>query len=235
MNCKSKENFHLEELVSDIEKTNLSEKEQILFKFFQRDTEDVIIERMRDLYYFYGPRNYDDWLDDEMCARQFWCDVKDAAEEDEWTLKIKLTPDDREALEDARLGNIGRELFASIVTWFFDHGFIRTDITVWNCRIFRYLDSYLITKENIILGVFRHYEDIRDIEGINEEIIECLKKYIPSRMLRILEAKIDADERRFENDSEEISLTDQEKEVIRVTNEYLKPLADGVYRIIFEA
>ena len=235
MDCKSKENFHLEELVSDIEKTNLSEKEQILFKFFQRDTEDVIIERMRDLYYFYGPRNYDDWLDDEMCARQFWCDVKDAAEEDEWTLKIKLTPDDREALEDARLGYVGRELFATIVTWFFDHEFIRSDITVWNCRVFRYLDAYLITKESITMDIFRHYEDIRDINKIHEEVMEYFEKTIPSRILRILKKEFDIDEEEFKNTLSGAEHTEQEKELIKIANCCLKPHAESVYKIVFSA
>lgn len=235
MNCKSRENFHLDELVSDIEKTGLSEKEQILLKFFQRDTEEVIIERIRDLYYYYGPRNYDDWLDDEMTARTFWHDVKDAAEEDEWMGKVKLTPDDREALEDARLGYVGRELFATIVTWFFNYGFIRNDITTWNCRIFRYLDSYLMTEESIVFGVFRHYEDIRDIEEIHKEIIKYLKKYIPRRILRILEATIDSDEKRFENDSEETLLTEQERNIIELANGYLKSMAEDIYKIVFEA
>lgn len=233
MECKSKENFHLEELVSDIEKTGLSEKEQILFKFFQRVTEDIILERMRDLYYFYGPRNYDDWLEDEMCVRQFWYDVKDAAEEDEWNLKIKLTPDDREALEDARLGYVGRELFATIVTWFFDHGFIRSDITVWNCRLFRYLDGYLIT-ENIIMDIFRHYEGIRDINGIHKEVMEYLEKTIPSRILRILKKEINIDEEEFKNTLSGAEHTQQEKELIKIANCCLKPHAESIYKIIFK-
>lgn len=235
MSCKLKESFHLDELVSDIEKTGPSKEEQILFKFFQRDAEEVIVERMRDLYYYYGIRKYDDWLEDEMCARTFWHDVKDAAEEDEWTLKIKLTPDDREALEDARLGNVGRELFAVIVTWFFDHGFIRSDITTWNCRIFRYLDSYMMTKENIVTGIFHHYEDIRDINEIHEEVMEYLEKTIPSRILRILKKTIDIDEEIFEDIRGETEFTKQEKELIGIANCCLKPHAENVYRIIFAA
>ena len=235
MDCKTKESFHLDELISDIEKTGLSKKEQILFKFFQRDTEDIIVERMRDLYYFYGIRKYDDWLEDEMCARTFWHDVKDAAEEDEWTVKIKLTPDDREALEDARLGDIGRELFAAIVTWFFDHGFIRGDITVWNCRVFRYLDAYLMTKENIIMGIFRHYEDIRDIDEINEEVMEYFEKSIPSRILRILKKEIDVDEEEFKNNLSGAEHTQQEKELVKIVNCCLKPHAEIIYKIVFSA
>lgn len=228
MDCKSKENFHFKDLVSDIEKTNLSEKEQILFKFFQRDTEDVIIERMRDLYYFYGLRSYDDWLDDEMTARTFWYDVKDAAEEDEWIGKVKFTPDDREALEDARLGYVGRELFATIVTWFFDHGFIRSDITEWNCRVFRFLDAYLMTKENVVMDIFRHYEDIRDINEINEEVMVYLRKNIPRRVLRILVKIIN------EYTIGEIELNEQEKNLVELANYCLKPHAENIYKIIFE-
>ena len=233
MNCRTKEEFHLEELILDIEKTKLSEKEEILLKFFQTISEDTVISNVRDAYYHRIPKEYEVYAG-EPEARAFWDEVKDVAEYDAYQGKIKLSPDDMEALDDACKGAIGIGLYVKITEWFYEHGFIRSDITIWNCRLFRYLDSYLMTKENIILGVFHHYEDIGNIEEIRKEAMEFLQKRIPNRIFKILEKKIDTDEKFFEGELDKTEPTEQEESITKLVNEYLKPLAEDIYNIVFK-
>ncbi len=234
MECRPKKDFRLKELIFDIKKKELTKEEEILLKFFQRDSGATILERARDLYYYHGPRDYDDWLEDDMRARMFWEDIKNATEDEEWMGKIKLTPDDRDALEDARLGRIGIELFAHIIVWFYDHGFIRSDVTIWNCRLFRYFDSYLITKKNIILGIFKHYDAIRDIEVIHQDVVDCLKNSsISENEMQMLEEQVDNDERFFETGVSAITLTEYRKEEIHLINKQLSSLSEEIYHVIF--
>lgn len=228
MNCRKKEEFRLEELVSDIEKTELSEEEQILFKLFKRTDENTLVDNARDIYYDRVPKEYDAYAG-ELEARVFWEYIKDAAGDDEYLGKIKLTPDDKEALEDACKGIIGIGLYVRIMDWFFEHGFIRSDITIYNCRMFRFLDAYLMTEKSIVMGVFDHYEDIRDINKIHEEVMVYLGKNIPRRFLRILEKTIN------EYTLGETELNEQEKNLIELTSYCLRPFAESIYEIVFKA
>ena len=192
----------------------------------------MIIEDVRDLYYHEGPRIYSEWLDDDIDARMFWDNVKDITEQDEWSGKVVLTPDDKEALGDACHGFIGRELFASILTWFYEHEFIRDDITVWNCRVFRYIDSYLMSRRNIVVGIFANYESLRDIESIRLEIMEFLNKSIPSHALLVLKNQIDIDEKYFETGLKE-ETANEKKDLLDLAHKYLRSYAEDIYSIIF--
>ncbi len=226
MNCRKKEEFHSEELISDIEKTTkLSKEERILLKFFKRTDENTLVDNARDIYYHRIPEEYDAYAG-ELEARVFWEYIKDAAVDNAYLGKIKLTPDDKEALEDAYKGIIGIGLYVRIMDWFFKHGFIRSDITIYNCRMFRFLDAYLMTEKSIVMGVFDHYEDIRDINKIHKEVMVYLGKNIPSRFLRILEKTI-------KYTLGETELSEQEKSLIELTSYCLRPYAENIYKIIF--
>ena len=91
----------------------------------------------------------------------------------------------------------------------------------------------MMTRENIIVGIFNRYETIRGIETIHAEVMDFLKKSIPSRIIRIIENAIDTDEKVFECLIEEVELSDQEKEFRKIGNEYLRPLAEDIHKIIF--
>ena len=232
MNCKFRSEFHLEDLISDVGE-GLSDEEKNLLRFFRRINKNIILDWIRDTFYSETISRDSGYLDLE--ARNFWDDIATISEDDDYLGAIKLSPDDKEALYNARKGLIGKDLYLRIMTWAYAHGFIRKDITEWNCRVFRYLDSYLMTKENIVVGIFNRYETIRDIETIHTEVMDFLKKNIPSRIMRIIENAIDTDEKVFEGLIEEVELSDQEKELRKIGNEYLRPLAEDIYKIIFEA
>lgn len=233
MNCKLRSDFHLEDLISDVDK-GLSSEENTLLVFFERMDKNLILDKARDTFYHRISKEFDAY-GGELEARDFWDDVATTAEDDEFFGKIKLSPDENEVLNNARKGLVGKNLYLRITNWFYANGFIRKDITVWNCRLFRYIDSYLMIKDNIIVGIFDNYETIGDIKRIRTEAMAFLKKNIPSRIMRIIENSVDTDEKIFEGIIEETELSEQEKELKKVGNECLKPLAEDIYKIVFKA
>ena len=230
LQCKSSNEFNVGLLVAELRRYDLSVEDRRLIGFLEKVGADFFVEKARDLNYLGCYKSYLGWRDDEDASRDFWYEIEAAAE----SSGAKMTPDEKEAFDDARLGSTGKEAFASIMLWFINGGFIRKDITVWNCRIFRYLDSYMITKENIVGKIFvEHYEDIEPIEKINERIRSFLDSNMHRSKVRVLSEQIDKDERAFEAGIVARPAAHLKRALDAIHEEIKYYLADDIFNLIF--
>ena len=229
LNCRSKKEFTVSEVIAELGKYGLLDEDERLLHFLGRLGSEFLIEEIRGLYYDVGFKNYNEWLEDEESSRVFWDNVKDAVDDAE----MKLTPDDAEAFDDATHGRAGQELFAHIASWFWEHAFIRTDLNKWNCRLFRYLDSHNILKTNIMGEIFsEHYEDIRKIETIFEDLMYIIDLRLPYFEAIAMKKQVDVDERMFES-GVQIHLSFWEEGILEAAHHNLERLKNLIYDTIF--
>lgn len=229
LNCRSKLEFAVSEVIADLGRYGLIDEDERLIGFLGRLGSEFLIEEIRGLYYDVGFRNYNEWLEDEESSRLFWDNVKDAVDEAE----MKLTPDDAEAFDNATHGMAGQELFAHIMSWFWEHAFIRTDLNKWNCRLFLYLDSYNILETSIMGEIFsEHYEDVRKIEAVTEDVMDIIDRRLPYFELMALKKQIDVDAYMFEGGAQ-VHLSFWEEGVLEAAHSNLRLLASSIYDTIF--
>ena len=171
---KTKKDFRVQQLVQDLRANSLSYNDGYLVGLLERLKKIDLVDVARDYYYHRKSSCYSGLYDDEDSQRGFW-------EEVEIDVFSELSPTERDALDFAKRGECGREPFVLILTWFESNDYIRKDITAYNCRFFRYIDSYInLAQKNIVNGIFRNYEKIRDMMMINKDVDALLKKSFSS-------------------------------------------------------
>lgn len=215
---KNKKDFQVQQLVQDVRANFLSYHDGYLIGLLERLKKIDLVDAARD--YFYHRKS-----NDEDSHRAFW-------EEVEIDIFSDLSPTERDALDFAKRGECGREPFVFIMAWFEGHDYIRKDITAYNCRFFRYIDSYVnLAQKNIVNGIFRNYEKIRDMKMINKDVDDLLVKSFSSSDLRLLWKQIEHDLKCFEINVTPAILPEMETDIFRIHG-ILRSISDRILEIV---
>lgn len=215
---KNKKDFQVQQLVQDVRANFLSYHDGYLIGLLERLKKIDLVDVARD--YFYHRKS-----NDEDSHRAFW-------EEVEIDIFSELSPTERDALDFAKRGECGREPFFFIMAWFEGHDYIRKDITAYNCRFYRYIDSYVnLAQRNILNGIFKNYEKLRDMKTINKDVDALLAKSFSSPDLQLLWKQVEHDIKCFEINVRPGVLQEMEKNIFRIHG-ILRSISDELIRIV---
>ncbi len=221
--------FVMEEFLKDVRKDEIFTEDGRLLRFVEMAGGDYLVEKARDFYYKYGILNYSQWKINDNALREFWEDTREVAN----AAGMDETPNEREAIELIGWNPIaGRDMLATIMTWFNTNGFIRDDITRKNCGLLLYLDSFLILSENIMARVFDEYETIGMIDVIHDSLMKCIEDNLSSHEVRILKKQMGFDEKFHETGVQEL-LTKWERGIQNALNANLRALSNELEYLIF--
>lgn len=221
--------FVMEDFLKDVRKDEIFTEDGRLLRFVEMAGGDYLVEKVRDLYYKYGSLNYSQWMKNDDVLRRFWEDTREAAN----AAGMDETPNEREAIDLVNWNPIaGRCLFASIMVWFNVNGFIRDDITIQNCGILLYLDSFLVLEKNIMERVFDEYETIGKMDVIHDSLMKCINDNLPSNELRVLKKQIDFDKKFYET-GVQVGLIGWERDMLNTINADLRALSSELEYLIF--
>lgn len=225
MEIRNKAEFRTRDLIVGLGKYGLTETDRHLIGFLRKSEPEFLVNKARRIYYGTGgPKGYFEWLKHGVASRIFWEGVAGAV-----SRAYQLTEDDKQAVKRAADGKAGRELFAHIMTWFYEASYIREDITGKGCRLLRYLDAQNIYETKLVDEVLtEHYEDLRDVRKVFMEFMALVEKLLPSLQASVVRWHIGID---GADDAGDIELSCIEKELLRTAHDNLRvaePLVRGV-------
>ena len=222
---KKKNEFDIQELIQDLRTNSLSYNDGYLVDLLERLKKIDLVEMARDYFYRCKSTSYSGVYSDEDSQRGFWGEV-------EIDISPELSPNERDALHFASRGECGKEPFVIMMTWFDSHDYIRKDITAYNCRFFRYIDSYVnLAQKNIVNEIFRNYEKLRDMKIINKDVDALLEKSFSSSDLQLLWRQVEHDIKCFEINVRPGILQEMEKDIFRIHG-ILRSISDKILEIV---
>jgi hypothetical protein len=203
-----------------------------LLSLVLRQDEKWLIEKVRTNCYGEGPKDSPYWLSDEEKSRGFWEEIRELAKEAVESGGSKLSLTIEESLDLACRGLAGKEIFAKVMAFFIEGGYVREDITMWQCRVFRFLDSYSVTSKTLMGEIWDHYETVDPINQVSDRVLSKIKEILTDTAYRVIIRQIDEDERCFEADSTPPNLSGPVKMVIAASLNKLRENETSIFNEI---